>query len=51
MKGVFGGKHGVPVGLLSTQGVCELWPPDSSVYLNSSLIIIRSNLPLKCGGK
>lgn len=51
MKGVFGEKHGVPVGLLSTQGVCELWPPDSSVYLNSSLFIIWRNLSLKCGGK
>lgn len=39
--------NNVPVGQLITQGVCELWPLDRSAYLNSSLLVIWNNMPLK----
>lgn len=51
VKAVFGGKHGILVGVVGTEGVCELWPPHTSIYVKSSLFNIQNSLPSICGGK
>lgn len=44
VKAVFGGRHDIPVGIVGTEWVCELWPPHRSIFVKSCLFIIWNTL-------